>query len=106
MANAKITGLPPATTPLSGTEEAEIVQGGVNKRVAISEFGGTPPTLQEVTDEGNVVEYGLETTFVKYKTSDDVFAEVVSDDDGNVNFVVQQAVDEKTLYYLKDPNAK
>jgi len=39
MANKKITELPAATTPLAGTEELEIVQGGVNKRVAASNFG-------------------------------------------------------------------
>jgi len=54
MATSKITGLPPATTPLAGTEEAEIVQGGVNKRVAVSEFGsGTTPDLEAVLTEGD-----------------------------------------------------
>jgi len=55
MANKKISQLDPATTPLAGTEEAEIVQGGVNKRVAVSEFsGGTTPDLEAVLTEGNV----------------------------------------------------
>lgn len=36
MANKKISELPIATTPLSGAEEMEIVQGGINKRVAVS----------------------------------------------------------------------
>lgn len=35
----RITELPVATTPLAGTEKAEIVQGGVNKQVDVSEFG-------------------------------------------------------------------
>lgn len=38
--DAKISELPVATTPLAGTEEQEIVQGGVNKRVAVSFVGG------------------------------------------------------------------
>jgi len=36
----KISELPSATTPLAGTELAEIVQNGVNKKVATSNFGG------------------------------------------------------------------
>lgn len=40
MANKKISELPAATTPLAGTEEFEIVQGGINKRVAASNVGG------------------------------------------------------------------
>lgn len=42
--NAKITGLPNATLPLAGTEKAEIVQGGVNKQVDVSEFAGAAGT--------------------------------------------------------------
>lgn len=40
MADAKISQLPVATTPLAGTELMEIVQGGVNKQVTTSEVGG------------------------------------------------------------------
>lgn len=39
MANKKISELPSATTPLSGVEEMEIVQGGINKKVAVEEAG-------------------------------------------------------------------
>jgi len=53
MANKKITELASATTPLAGTELIEIVQSGVNKKVAVSNVGGTTPDLQAVTDEGN-----------------------------------------------------
>lgn len=35
------SSLTSATTPLSGTEEIAIVQGGETKKVAVSEFGGT-----------------------------------------------------------------
>lgn len=37
MANARISELPAATVPLDGTELLEIVQGGINKRVAKSD---------------------------------------------------------------------
>jgi hypothetical protein len=40
MADKKISELVSATTPLAGTEVVEIVQGGSNKKVAVSEFGG------------------------------------------------------------------
>ena len=40
MANKKITELTSATTPLAGTEEIAIVQGGETKKVAVSEVGG------------------------------------------------------------------
>lgn len=51
MADAKISELPLATTPLAGTEEQEIVQGGVNKRVAVSYVGGG--TVTSVTGTTN-----------------------------------------------------
>lgn len=41
MANIKISELPAATVPLSGTEEVPIVQGGVTKRVATDAIGDT-----------------------------------------------------------------
>lgn len=40
MADKKISELPAATTPLSGTEKLEILQGGVNKQVDASDVGG------------------------------------------------------------------
>lgn len=47
----KISDLPLATTPLAGTEEQEIVQGGVNKRVAVSEVGtGTVTAVTGTTN--------------------------------------------------------
>jgi len=49
MANKKITELASATTPLAGTELLEIVQSGVNKKVAVSDVGGgTTPDLEAV----------------------------------------------------------
>ena len=41
MANVKITGLPAATTPLSGTELLELVQGGSSTKVAASAVANT-----------------------------------------------------------------
>lgn len=43
--DAKISELPVATTPLAGTEESEILQGGINKRVAVSHYGATTDLL-------------------------------------------------------------
>jgi hypothetical protein len=43
MADKKISELVSATTPLAGTEVVEIVQGGSNKKVAVSNFGSTVP---------------------------------------------------------------
>jgi|694.fasta_scaffold07129_23 hypothetical protein len=40
MAEVKISELTSATTPLAGTETVPIVQGGVTKKVAVSEIGG------------------------------------------------------------------
>jgi hypothetical protein len=40
MAEVKISALTSATTPLAGTEVVPIVQGGVTKKVAVSNFGG------------------------------------------------------------------
>jgi hypothetical protein len=57
MANKKITDLVDIGTPASG-DLLEIVDisEGVSKRVAVSALGGgSTPTLQEVTDEGNEI---------------------------------------------------
>lgn len=53
MANARISELPAATTPLAGNELAEIVQGGINKQVATSNFGGTTVASQSETNAGS-----------------------------------------------------
>jgi hypothetical protein len=39
MANVKISQLPPATSPLTGTEEMPVVQGGITKRAAVNTIG-------------------------------------------------------------------
>lgn len=41
MANKKISELTSVTLPLAGTEEVAIVQSGVTKKVAVSEFSGS-----------------------------------------------------------------
>lgn len=45
MANVKITGLGPATTPLAGTELLEIVQSGNSVKVAASAIGNSANAL-------------------------------------------------------------
>lgn len=47
MAEVKISELTSATTPLAGTETVPIVQGGVTKKVAVSNFGGSLPSMIE-----------------------------------------------------------
>ena len=49
MANTTITALPAATTPLAGTEVVPIVQGGVTKKVAVSNIGGGSGTVTSVS---------------------------------------------------------
>lgn len=51
MADVKISQLPPATTPLSGSEEVPLVQSGVTKRAAISSLSASQ-NLQTVTSNG------------------------------------------------------
>lgn len=46
----KISALPAATTPLAGTEEAVIVQGGQSRRVAVSEFAGSVAVFGQGSD--------------------------------------------------------
>jgi hypothetical protein len=41
MADVKISGLPASTTPLTGTEVLPLVQGGVTKKVAVTNLTGT-----------------------------------------------------------------
>lgn len=58
MAEVKISELTSATTPLAGTEVVPIVQGGVTKKVAVSEIGGDTSTvkvLSMATTEGTQV---------------------------------------------------
>lgn len=45
MADAKITGLPAATTPLAGTELLELVQSGTSVKVAASDVGNSADAL-------------------------------------------------------------
>lgn len=47
MAEVKISDLTSATTPLAGTEVVPIVQGGVTKKVAVSNFGGSGTTFAQ-----------------------------------------------------------
>jgi hypothetical protein len=49
MADAKISALPAATTPLTGTELVPIVQGGITKQVTQQNFlsGSNPTSISE-----------------------------------------------------------
>jgi len=50
MADKKISELTSASLPLAGTEEIPIVQSGVTKKVAVSEFSGGGGTWSDLTD--------------------------------------------------------
>ena len=57
MADTKISALPSATTPLDGTEQVPIVQGGVTKKTTTNRLGSGPAfsayadgTTQTLTD--------------------------------------------------------
>ena len=51
MADIKISQLPAATTPLSGSEQIPLVQGNVTKRATVSDLSSSQ-TLQTVTTNG------------------------------------------------------
>lgn len=51
MADIKISQLPAATTPLTGSEQIPLVQGGITKRATVVEINPTQ-TLQTVTTNG------------------------------------------------------
>ena len=60
MADVKISQLPAATTPVSGTEELPLVQSGVTKKIALSDlssisFGATGLTPNTATSGAVVV---------------------------------------------------
>lgn len=50
MADLKISGMTAATTPLTGTESVELVQGGVNKQATVQDIAdlANPPTTPEL----------------------------------------------------------
>lgn len=50
MANIKISEMTPATTPLGGTELVEIVQGGANKSVSVTDIRGTSEFWDTLVD--------------------------------------------------------
>lgn len=57
MADAKISALPASTTPLAGTEIVPLVQGGVTKKVTVSDLtAGRATSASEVTaSTGNFI---------------------------------------------------
>ena len=115
MANKKISQLPPATTPLSGIEEAEIVQGGVNKRVPVSEFGGggggsvdsVTGTLVDNTDPANPVidiptiqqtaTAGSPNTDLTVYIEDSVNGDVV--DFGSIGLIIESSISSSALIH-------
>lgn len=50
MADTPISGLDPATLPLSGTEQVALVQDGSTRRAPVSALGGAPTAYSLVTE--------------------------------------------------------
>jgi len=65
MADVKISQLPAATTPLSGTEAVPIVQGGVTKQVAVADI---TPGVTAVTATAPIVSSGGSTPNISLGT--------------------------------------
>jgi exosome complex RNA-binding protein Csl4 len=76
--------------------DIEAGSGGGAVTSVNSDTGAVIVDLQSATDENNVVEYGAETTFVKYQTGADVFARILSNDDGYFEIEIQDVTGEKT----------
>jgi hypothetical protein len=56
MADVKISGLPASTTPLAGSETLPVVQGGVTKKVAVSDLtAGRSVSVANVVATGSTV---------------------------------------------------
>ena len=58
MADIKISQLPAATTPLAGTEEVPLTQGGTTKKVSVTNLRGTSSGVTAVTGTAPVVSSG------------------------------------------------
>jgi hypothetical protein len=102
MANKKITDLVDIGTPASG-DLLEIVDisEGVSKRVAVSALGGgSTPTLQEVTDEGNET-----TNPIRFNTDGSTVEIGCSDVSGQFYFVHEEASNFKQQFSLQEHTA-
>lgn len=77
MATIKISELPAATSPVSSSDVAPVVQGGVTKKAAINQFGFSPAgagstarTIQsKLRDVVSALDYGADNTGVADSTS-------------------------------------
>lgn len=103
MADKKISELTSASLPLAGTEVVPIVQGGETKKVAVSEFGGSTPSLQQVTDVGNTTTNTMETgnLIVSENQGGDPPITIIQDITNTDNFIVIEETLSSFSYSLK-----
>ena len=76
MANAKISALPAAATPLAGTEVLPIVQGGVTDKVSVANL-----TLGRTVDTGNLIVTGTANVSGNFVVATNKFAIIASTGD-------------------------
>ena len=76
MANAKISALPLAATPLAGTEVLPIVQGGVTDKVSVANL-----TLGRTVDTGNLIVTGTASVSGNFVVATNKFAIIASTGD-------------------------
>lgn len=84
MADAKISALPSATTPLAGTEVLPIVQSSTTRKVAVSDLtAGRNVSMADLTTTGNTVLGNASTDTLNVGNGD-----IVKDASGNFGFGV------------------
>jgi hypothetical protein len=76
MANAKISALPAAATPLAGTEVLPIVQSGVTDKVSVANL-----TLGRTVDTGNLIVTGTANVSGNFVVATNKFAIIASTGD-------------------------
>jgi hypothetical protein len=76
MANAKISALPAAATPLAGTEVLPIVQGGVTDKVSVANL-----TLGRTVDTGDLIVTGTANVSGNFVVATNKFAIIASTGD-------------------------
>lgn len=99
MANKKISELPAATTPLDNADLFEVVQGGVNKKVAksdVSTGGGGSGTVNSGT-QYRLAHYAATGTTVSETAAITAARVLISDANG---LPTHSTVTETTLVYL------
>ena len=89
MADAKISALPPASTPLAGTEVLPIVQGGTTDKVSVANLtAGRDVSAKTLTGESNGV--GGPTEIFARNTAGGERVQIISRNSAGVSYVQTQ----------------